>query len=126
MEIIETQLAHGHLNTWNGMDWKSRHRMPMYEEIRFEPRLIQRLNQAEYAAAVRDLLGIEVDVSAFLPLDTKSANFDNIADVQMPSATVIEGYLRAAGQISRLALGDPEAEVRNTIYRMPRVASQNR
>jgi hypothetical protein len=87
-------------------------------------RAFQRLNQAEYTAAVRDLLGIEVDVSSFLPLDTKSANFDNIADVQMPSATVIEGYLRAAGQISRLALGDANAEVGNQIYRIPRIASQ--
>ena len=87
-------------------------------------RTFQRLNRAEYAQAVEDLLGLDVDVGAFLPLDTKSANFDNIADVQMPSATVMEGYLRAAGQISRLALGDPEAEVSSTIYRIPRVASQ--
>ena len=87
-------------------------------------RAFQRLNQAEYAAAVRDLLGIEVDVGAFLPLDTKSANFDNIADVQLPSTTVMEGYLRAAGQISRLALGDPDAEVGNTIYRLSRIRSQ--
>ena len=60
-------------------------------------RTFQRLNRAEYAAAVRDLLGLEVDVAAYLPLDTKSANFDNIADVQMPSTTVMEGYLRARG-----------------------------
>ena len=87
-------------------------------------RTFQRLNRAEYARAVRDLLGLEVDVGTFLPLDTKSANFDNIADVQMPSATVVDGYMRAAGQISRLALGDPDAEVSSTIYRIPRVASQ--
>ena len=87
-------------------------------------RTFQRLNQAEYASAVKDLLGIEVDVGAFLPLDTKSANFDNIADVQMPSATVMEGYLRAAGQIARLALGDPDAEIANTIYRLSRIQSQ--
>ncbi len=87
-------------------------------------RVFQRLNRAEYAAAVEHLLGIQVDVSSYLPLDTKSANFDNIADVQMPSTTVVEGYLRAAGQIARLALGDAEAEIGNTIYRMPRVASQ--
>ena len=87
-------------------------------------RTFQRLNRAEYAAAVRDLLGIEVDVGTFLPPDTKSANFDNIADVQTPSATVMEGYLRAAGQISRLALGDPDAEVGSTIYRLPRIQSQ--
>jgi hypothetical protein len=87
-------------------------------------RTFQRLNRAEYAAAVEELLGLEVDVGSFLPLDTKSANFDNIADVQMPSATVMEGYLRAAGQISRLALGDPDAEVSNTIYRLSRIRSQ--
>ena len=87
-------------------------------------RTFQRLNRAEYTRAVKDLLGVDVDVSSFLPLDTKSANFDNIADVQMPSATVMEGYLRAAGQISRMALGDPDAEQASTIYRIPRVASQ--
>ncbi len=87
-------------------------------------RVFQRLNRAEYAAAVEHLLGLEVDVSSYLPLDTKSANFDNIADVQMPSTTVVEGYLRAAGQIARLALGDPDAEVGNAIYRMPRIESQ--
>ena len=87
-------------------------------------RTFQRLNRAEYARAVKDLLGVDVDVGSFLPLDTKSANFDNIADVQMPSATVMEGYLRAAGQISRMALGDPDAEVASSIYRIPRVASQ--
>ncbi len=87
-------------------------------------RTFQRLNRAEYAAAVKDLLGLDIDVATYLPLDTKSANFDNIADVQMPSATVMEGYLRAAGQVSRLALGDPEAEISSTEYRIPRVASQ--
>jgi hypothetical protein len=87
-------------------------------------RVFQRLNRAEYKAAVEHLLGIEVDVSSFLPEDTKSANFDNIADVQMPSTTVIEGYLRAAGQIARLALGNPTAEIDNTMYEMPRIASQ--
>ncbi|MCY4573835.1 MAG: DUF1587 domain-containing protein, partial [Gemmatimonadetes bacterium] len=87
-------------------------------------RTFQRLNRSEYARAVKDLLDIDVDVNAFLPLDTKSANFDNIADVQMPSTTVMEGYLRAAGQISRMALGDPDAEIASTIYRIPRVQSQ--
>ena len=87
-------------------------------------RTFQRLNRAEYREAVRDLLGLDVDVGTFLPLDTKSANFDNIADVQMPSTTVMEGYLRASGQIVRVALGDPNAEISNTIYRIPRVQSQ--
>ena len=87
-------------------------------------RTFQRLNRAEYASSVQDILGLEIDVGTFLPLDTKSANFDNIADVQMPSATVMEGYLRAANHISRIALGDPDAEPNSTRYRIPRTASQ--
>ncbi len=87
-------------------------------------RTFQRLNRAEYGASVRALLGIDVDVGAFLPLDTKSANFDNIADVQIPSATLMEGYLRAAGQISRAAIGDANADPSSTPYRVPRTASQ--
>ena len=49
--------------------------------------------------------------AAWLPLDTKSANFDNIADVQIPSATVLEAYLDAANAVSRLAVGDAKPSV---------------
>ncbi|MBA3641206.1 MAG: DUF1592 domain-containing protein [Acidobacteria bacterium] len=87
-------------------------------------RTFQRLNRAEYANSVKDLLGIDVDVSAFLPPDTISHNFDNIADVQSMSATVMEGYLRAASRISRDAVGDPEAAPGSTTYRVPRTAAQ--
>ena len=45
-------------------------------------RPFQRLNRAEYARAVKDLLGLDVDVTAFLPPDTISNGFDNVADVQ--------------------------------------------
>ena len=40
------------------------------------------------------------------------------------SATLLEGYLRAASQVSRLAVGDPEASPNSTIYKIPRMASQ--
>ncbi len=87
-------------------------------------RTFQRLNRAEFASAVEDLLGLRIDVEEFLPLDTRSANFDNIADVQAPSATLMEGYLRAANHISRMAVGDPDAEPNSTRYRLPRTTSQ--
>jgi len=87
-------------------------------------RTFQRLNRAEYAQSIRDILGLDVDVTAFLPADTISANFDNIADVQAISATLLEGYLRAAAQVSRLAVGDPEASPGSTIYKIPRMAEQ--
>ena len=87
-------------------------------------RSFQRLNRAEYARSIRDLLGLDVDATAFLPPDTISANFDNIADAQGMSATVLEGYLRAATKISRDAIGDPDASPSSTTYRVPRTASQ--
>ncbi len=87
-------------------------------------RSFQRLNRAEYAAAVRALVGLDIDVTGFLPADTISASFDNIADVQMPSATVMQGYLRAAAHVSRVAVGDRAADPGSTTYDVPRTQSQ--
>ncbi len=87
-------------------------------------RTFQRLNRAEYEASIRDLLTLEVNAGTWLPLDTKSANFDNIADVQMPSATTIDAYLDAASAISRMAVGDPRASTTSATYKLPRLASQ--
>ena len=89
-------------------------------------RSFQRLNRAEYTAAIRDLLALSVDGSEYLPQDTISANFDNIADVQLLSATLMDSYLRAASEISRLAVGDPDAAPGETSYFVSRWASQRR
>jgi len=86
----------------------------------------QRLNRAEYQRAVRDLLGIDVDITAFLPADTISDGFDNVADSQVISTALMEGYLRAASQISRLAIGDRQASASTTTVKVPRTASQMR
>lgn len=87
-------------------------------------RTFQRLNRAEYARSIHDMLALDVDVDAFLPGETLSENFDNIADVQMLSPTLLEGYLRAASEISRLAVGDPAAGPSSTTYKVPKTASQ--
>jgi len=87
-------------------------------------RTFQRVNRAEYSASIRVLLDLDIDAGAYLPLDTKSANFDNIADVQLLSATLMEGYLRAAGEVSRLAVGDAMASPRETTYKVTRWVSQ--
>jgi hypothetical protein len=87
-------------------------------------RTFQRLNQIEYQRSIKDLLGLDIDPSAFLPLDTKSANFDNIADAQMISATLLDSYLNAAASISRMAVGDPEASPSSTTYTNGGYASQ--
>jgi len=89
-------------------------------------RPFQRLNRAEYAAGVRDLLSLDVDVNAFLPPDTISGGFDNVADVQSFSPALMEGYLRAASQISRLAVGDRNATPTSVTYKIGRNLSQMR
>ncbi|HEX3703815.1 MAG TPA: DUF1592 domain-containing protein [Vicinamibacterales bacterium] len=87
-------------------------------------RTFQRLNRAEYARAVHDLLDVDVDVSAYLPADTISNGFDNVADSQSFSPTLMEGYLRAASQISRLAIGDRTASPTSVTYKLGRTRSQ--
>ena len=65
-----------------------------------------RLNRAEYRNAVRDLLGVEVDVSALLPADDADEHgFDNMAAVLSVSPALLERYLSAARKITRLAVG---------------------
>jgi hypothetical protein len=87
-------------------------------------RPFQRLNRAEYAASVKSLLGLDVDVTTFLPPDTISDGFDNVADAQSFSPTLMEGYLRAAGRITTLALGDPLSAPTEATYKVPRTQSQ--
>ena len=53
-----------------------------------------------------------------------SANFDNIADVQMLSATLLDGYLRAATEVAQLAIGNPNAAPKQTTYSKSRAYSQ--
>ena len=94
--------------------------------ISFSPghRTFQRLNRAEYTRSVRALLSLDITAGDYLPLDTKSANFDNIADVQLLSPTLMNGYLRAASDISRLAVGDATSTPIETTYKVTRWLSQ--
>jgi len=89
-------------------------------------RSFQRLNRAEYGRAIHDLLDIDVDVNAFLPPDTVSHGFDNIADVQSFSPTLMQGYLSAASKIASVALGDRTASPTEATYKVPRTESQMR
>ncbi len=87
-------------------------------------RTFQRMNRAEYSRSVEDLLALKVDAGDYLPLDPTSANFDNIADVQMLSPTLMAAYLTAAAEISRMAVGDPDAPVGSRTYTNPGYVSQ--
>ena len=87
-------------------------------------RTFQRLNRAEYERSIKALLTLDMDAAEYLPLDTKSANFDNIADVQLLSPTLMNSYLHTASEISRLAVGDPTARPSETTFKLTRWVSQ--
>ena len=64
----------------------------------------RRLNRTEYQNAVRDLLALEIDVTALLPRDDAAFGFDNVATGGL-SPTLMERYLAAARTVSELAVG---------------------
>src|SRR5882757_746863 len=87
---------------------------------------LHRLNRAEYANSVRELLNVDVDADKLLPSDAMSHGFDNMADVLTLSPALMEAYIRAAGKIGRQAIGDRNAAALSTTYDLPRVVSQVR
>ena len=86
---------------------------------------IHRLNRTEYRNAVRDLLSLDIDVSALLPADDVSYGFDNIAGVLKISPTLMERYLGAAQKISRTAIGTAPPSPAIDYYRIPDDLSQD-
>jgi mono/diheme cytochrome c family protein len=78
--------------------------------------LLQRLNRAEYANVVRDLLDVEVNVRTLLPADDSAFGFDNNADLLTVSSTLLERYLTAADRVSALAIGDPKTPPGSETY----------
>jgi hypothetical protein len=89
-----------------------------------EPPGLHRLNRTEYTNAIRDLLALDVDATKFLPPDDSTRGFDNIAGALKMSPTLMEGYLSAAGKISRLAIGDGAAPAQ-AVFNAPGDTAQN-
>ena len=71
------------------------------------PAALHRLNRTEYANAVRDLFGIDIDAAAMLPPDAQAYGFDTNADALSIEPALLDRYLTAAAKIARLAVGDP-------------------
>jgi mono/diheme cytochrome c family protein len=78
----------------------------------------RRLNRTEYQNAIRDLLALDIDVSALLPKDDVSHGFDNVGTAQL-SPTLLERYLAAAQKVSRLAVGSPLSSPASHIVVLP-------
>jgi hypothetical protein len=84
---------------------------------------LRRLNRGEYANAVRDLLGLKLDVSRDLPPDNSGYGFDNIADVLSVSPTLMDRYLAVAGKVARTATGLGPTRAFVTSYEVPKDGS---
>jgi hypothetical protein len=88
------------------------------------PAAFHRLNRTEYQNAVRDLLGLDLDMSRLLPADDAAYGFDNVSDVLSISPARLDAYLSAARRISRLAVGDPSAPAEIATYAFAKMLLQ--
>ena len=87
--------------------------------------VVHRLNRAEYANAIRDLLAVDLDVSDLLPTDGAEFGFDNIATSLKTSPLLLEGYVTAAQRVAAMAVGDPKVKPGTTEHSISREFSQN-
>ena len=99
------------------------------EAARIAPNLgdrrFQRLTMAEYERVIKDLLDLEVDAGDWFPVEFLMGGFDNASAAQGLTTTLLDSYLRAASEVSRLAIGDPEAPSSSAKYRNPVEVSQH-
>jgi hypothetical protein len=87
-------------------------------------KLLHRLNRTEYGNAIRDLLALDIDASAYLPNDSEAYGFDNIADVLGTDPSLMDRYLSAAWKITSAAMGDTDIAPSVATYRVPPDRSQ--
>ena len=80
---------------------------------------VHRLNRAEYTNAIRDLLGVEMDLTELLPSDGGDFGFDNIGDLLRSSPMLLDRYMTVGLRVADLALGNPEASLSMTTYQIP-------
>ena len=83
----------------------------------------QRLNRTEYASAVKDLLGVEIDPTEHLPAEIEVDGFTNIAAALSVSPAYVEQYINVASTVAHLAVGEPKPKVA-TAYFPPPTADQ--
>ena len=80
---------------------------------------IQRLNRTEYAAAIKDLIGVEIDAAEFLPAEIEVDGLDKIAAALSVSPAFLEQYVTAARHVARLAVGESTPKISNVSFPPP-------
>ncbi len=86
---------------------------------------VRRMNRTEYGNAVRDLLGLDVNMAKDLPVDDTGYGFDNIADILTVSPTLMDRYINVAGKISRVATGQASKTVVTTDFKLTKDLFEN-
>lgn len=77
---------------------------------------IQRLNRTEFAASVRDLIGVQVDPKQVLPTEIEVEGFSNISGALGISPSFMEQYLSAARRVAQRAVGEPVPKTASVFY----------
>jgi len=80
---------------------------------------VQRMTRTEFAVAVEDLLGVEVDAEELLPTEIEVEGFDNIAAALSISPAFLDQYVAASRHIARTAVGEPVPKLANARYPLP-------
>ncbi|HEU4619969.1 MAG TPA: DUF1592 domain-containing protein [Gammaproteobacteria bacterium] len=79
----------------------------------------QRLNRTQYAAAVKDLLGVEIDGAKYLPTEIEVDGFDNISAALSVSPAFLEQYISVARTVAHLAVGEPKPKLASVFLPPP-------
>src|SRR6266576_2020804 len=80
---------------------------------------LRRLNRREYGYAIRDLIGFDIDATAWLPDDNVKGNFDNNTAALQVSPSFIDQYVYAARAVAEEAIGNPKAPAEAITYGDP-------
>src|SRR5262245_48270909 len=86
---------------------------------------VHRLNRAEYANAIEEILALRVDAATLLPADDISAGFDNIANVLKVSPSFLDQYISAARFVATQAVGEKLPKALTANLRMPAGVDQS-
>src|SRR5947207_4742999 len=85
---------------------------------------IQRLTRTEFATAVNDLLGIELDAEKLLPSEIEVQGFENIAAALSVSPAFLDQYVAATRLAAHLAVGESVPKLASVHYAMPEDGDQ--
>jgi hypothetical protein len=80
---------------------------------------IQRLNRSEYAAAVKDLVGVDIDAAEFLPAEIEVDGFDKIAAALSVSPAFLEQYVSVARHVAHQAVGEATPKLTSVYFPPP-------